>query len=237
LRRLCGTPHEPDFRALRYFPPDQLFLDIGANYGQSISSMRLMSRQASIIAYEPNGELAVKIAHLFRYDQRVTVLPFGLSSAPGTFDLFMPFYRTFAYPGLASLNEEEARSWLSADNIYFFNSRNVRIARMRCQVETLDAQDLTPYFIKIDVQGAELDVLRGAQTTLTRHRPVLLVENPGRDLRIAALLNPLGYREYEFSNGHFVQRKSLGINSFFMTADREAELTARYPGLFVQLQR
>jgi hypothetical protein len=30
--------------------------------------------------------------------------------------------------------------------------------------------------LKIDVEGAELEVLRGAKDTLTRHRPVLIIE-------------------------------------------------------------
>src|SRR5690349_7732687 len=55
-RRLGRKPHEPDFGALRFFPPGQLLLDVGANYGQSAASMRLVQPEAKIICYEPNIE-------------------------------------------------------------------------------------------------------------------------------------------------------------------------------------
>ncbi len=39
----------------------------------------------------------------------------------------------------------------------------------------------TPHFVKIDVDGAELDVLAGMQTLLAVHRPVVFVEVHGED--------------------------------------------------------
>ena len=162
--------------------------------------------------------------------------PFGLSDIAGTFDLFVPYYGNFPYPGLASLSEEEARSWLSAETLYFFRSRNVHVRRIRCRLETLDSQALNPYFMKIDVQGAEFDMLRGSLGTLERHQPILLIESPGRDPRITFLLDSLGYQEFEFTDGRFLRQKSLGMNGFFMTSRRQAELSASTPGLFAPMR-
>lgn len=66
-----------------------------------------------------------------------------------------------------------------------------------CQVAPLDALHLDRcQFIKIDVEGAEADVLRGAAATLSTHRPVLYVENDRRErsASLIALLQQLGYR-------------------------------------------
>jgi FkbM family methyltransferase len=235
VRRLGGRLHEPDFAALQFFPPAQLLLDVGANYGQSAASMCLLQPEAHIISYEPNIELADKITELFRRDPRVKVQPFGLSDTAGAFDLYIPYYGKFPYPGLASLNEEEARSWLSTETLYFFRPGNVHIKRIRCRIDTLDSEALIPYFIKIDVQGAEFGVLRGGYETLTRHQPILLIESPGRDPRITALLGSMGYLEFEFVNGHFLQQRSQGTNSFFLTTKRQAELDERNPKLFTPM--
>ena len=40
---------------------------------------------------------------------------------------------------------------------------------------TLDSLDLAPDFIKLHLEGAELDALRGARETIRRHRPIIAV--------------------------------------------------------------
>lgn len=217
---------------LAYFPPNQLMLDVGANYGQSITSMLLMRPDASVIAYEPNADLANKVNRLFAADHRVTVHAFGLSDTSGLCNLFVPSYADYPYPGLASLQEEDARSWLSADALYVFRQHKVHVARLKCEVQTLDAQKLNPYFIKIDVQGTEFNVLAGGRNTLVRCEPILMIESPGRDHRIGHLLSPLGYVEFGFEQGRLVQRQSSDMNSFFITEARQAEILACHPDLF-----
>lgn len=45
-------------------------------------------------------------------------------------------------------------------------------------VETIDSLNLSAlHFVKIDVEGMETEVMRGATETLRRHRPILYVEN------------------------------------------------------------
>jgi FkbM family methyltransferase len=47
----------------------------------------------------------------------------------------------------------------------------------------VDVRGLSPEIIKIDVEGAELKVLRGAKRVLTKHRPVLFLSVHPRQLR------------------------------------------------------
>jgi hypothetical protein len=69
-------------------------------------------------------------------------------------------------------------------------------------VRTLDEYDFRDVaFIKIDVEGHEEAVLKGAQRTLATNRPSLLIEieerhNTGSIERVAKMLGALGYREY-----------------------------------------
>jgi len=51
-----------------------------------------------------------------------------------------------------------------------------------------------PSVMKIDIEGAEVEALRGAAATLRDHRPALLMEMHGRAAEVAASLEPLGYR-------------------------------------------
>jgi len=66
-------------------------------------------------------------------------------------------------------------------------------------VTTIDGLNLERLdFLKADVEGMELDVLRGASATIERHKPLLYLENDRQD-RSPALLGHLlgiGYRLY-----------------------------------------
>jgi FkbM family methyltransferase len=73
----------------------------------------------------------------------------------------------------------------------------------RIEVKTLDWFDLAPDFVKIDTEGYELFVLKGAEKTLRKHRPVVIVEQkPGHASRNFGLgdteavdwLKTLGYK-------------------------------------------
>jgi hypothetical protein len=60
---------------------------------------------------------------------------------------------------------------------------------------TIDNLGLTPFFIKIDVEGAELEVLKGSLNVIKRYNPVILVEiqNHNSYQEIQELLSSYGY--------------------------------------------
>ncbi len=67
------------------------------------------------------------------------------------------------------------------------------------EVVTVDALDLPGCdFFKIDVEGMELKVLRGAERTIRKHRPVIYVEadRPDKNPALFAYLRSLDYRLY-----------------------------------------
>jgi FkbM family methyltransferase len=62
----------------------------------------------------------------------------------------------------------------------------------------LDTLNINPDFMKIDVEGMEADVLRGARETIERCRPVLYVENDRKEKseELVELIRDLGYVLY-----------------------------------------
>jgi FkbM family methyltransferase len=72
-------------------------------------------------------------------------------------------------------------------------TERVRIARLD---DTIERENLRPpNMMKVDTEGAEVKVLRGARNTLTTHRPRLAIALHGEDKArdTVALLRELGY--------------------------------------------
>ncbi len=69
---------------------------------------------------------------------------------------------------IVSLNSK--RGW--------FDSSHICLDGMLIQVpmETLDIANVAPNFIKIDVEGCELKVLKGAEKTIEKYRPIIVIE-------------------------------------------------------------
>jgi FkbM family methyltransferase len=151
----------------------------------------------------------------------VQVIAKGLSDSAGTFTLFVPSYKGFVYDALASLDKEAAASWINERTILRFDPTKLTIAELPCAVDTLDAQQLAPIFIKVDVEGCEYNVLNGGRNMLRRYEPILLVEALSRDPRTVQLAEELGYEEYYFDGSSLRKGSpSKGPNSFLMTPGR-----------------
>lgn len=94
---------------------------------------------------------------------------------------------------------------------------NIEIMTERVEVRTLDSFEFeSPGFIKIDVEGHEEKVLRGARETLQRCKPSLLIEieerhNPGAFARINGDLTALGYQGYYLADGQLNQATHFNI--------------------------
>ena len=226
-RRLLRIPHESDFSILSKIDfSDRIMIDVGANHGQSIETAKLYRPDISIVSFEPNTILANALIERYRGDSKIEIRPLGLADRAGSFELHVPSYRGYVYDGLASLDRTEAESWLSSDTIYGFKKSNLKLDTFSCAVGTLDEQDLRPAFIKIDVQGLELQVISGAKKTLERYRPVLMVENGAKNKEITDFLSEYGYNQCSVAQGQVIPRAGSSENSVFVT-DKHEYLYAR----------
>jgi FkbM family methyltransferase len=220
MRNALSIPHERDFKALKYIEPrsDRVLVDVGANQGQSIQSMSIYMPSSYIVSFEADPNLAYKLRARYRHIQHISVLARGLSDSAGSFTLYVPSYKGFVYDGLASFSKQEATSWINERTVFGFDPAKLTVAEVSCQVSTLDAEQLAPLFIKIDVQGYEYNVLKGGIETLRTYEPMLLVESYRSDPRTVGIAEELGYEEYNFDSGRLEKgppRRSP--NSFLRT--------------------
>ncbi len=225
LNRLINRPHDADFNALELFNPPPLshIIDIGSNRGEAIASMLLFYKDVPIVGFEPNPLMFAKLKKRFGDHPRVMLHNLGLGDSSDRFELYVPFYRNWMFDGLASFKRKNASDWLET-RMWHYRPELQSIRRLECDIRHLDEFEFRPYFIKIDVQGYEVNVLRGAAKTLKSWRPILLIESINED--IIEFLQPMGYKCYHFQHGAFQPGRGWP-NTFCITDEKLNELTVK----------
>jgi FkbM family methyltransferase len=230
VNALLRRPIEDDFRVLAHYcnPAGHLIVDIGANRGETIAAARLFQPVTPIVAFEPNPILVNALRRRFANDANVRLVESGLGAESGQFDLFVPYYKGVPFDGLASFRRSEAETFLNRDRLIGFDARHQTIRAFSCAVATLDSFALNPGFMKIDVQGLEPAVIRGALGTIERSKPIILMENNAPDLDATDLL-ARGYVRHAYRDGRLVAGELGALNTFYIhPATRDRFASAAY---------
>ena len=225
LNKFMRRPFDKDFSILSHFKPPKntVFLDIGANRGQSVAAIRLYHSETPIVAFEP---ARATFSRLMRYTADVgnlTCIKAGLSDAAGHLALHTPVYRGYVFDGLASTIRAEAEEWLNAERIYMFDHEKLKIETEEIEIKTLDSLDLAPCFIKLDVQGAEVRVLNGGRATIARWQPLIMAERAPGD-QVLETMASMGYADFRFDAGALRSGSEGCKNAFFLPPARAAAL-------------
>jgi FkbM family methyltransferase len=172
-------PHQRAFRTL--MPPGGVAVDVGANWGlHSLYLARLAGEDGLVIAVEPFPPAFRDLQwHLHANGCRnVRVLPVALSDRCGT-GVFVPGGSSCT----GRLADAEANG-----------GTPVVTRTLDDVIEEADVARLD--LVKIDVEGAEARVLRGAAEAVRRFRPALVIDlhTPEQDVEVARWLTGHGYR-------------------------------------------
>lgn len=204
LRFAARRPHEPDFAAFAGLPRRAgVFLDIGANTGQSAFAFRIYDRATPILSVEANALHETELRLVRRLLPRFDYMICAAGERAGEATLHVPVFRGLPLTGEASLDpdaEHLRHPWWVEQAVGSAQHEPVEVMRVPVTIRRLDDLGLHPAFVKIDVEGAEGQVLRGLTETLARHRPILLIEDASSHDEVGRLLAGLGYEPYEWDN-------------------------------------
>ena len=97
-RYLVRRAHEPEFEMFRYLghQPGRVFLDIGANTGQSAMSFRIYDARTRIVSLEPNPALAPELEFVGSSSATSTSTPSGPAPNRGSRRCTCPWSTTSA---------------------------------------------------------------------------------------------------------------------------------------------
>ena len=176
---------------------DAVVLDVGAHAGQFAKLFARMAPEGCVYAFEPSAYARSILGPALRWNgiANVTVVTDGLSDAPGEAVLQTPITRKgqMGY----------GRAHISAADEPKSVAQTVRLTTLDAFVADQGLSRLD--FIKADVEGWELNVLKGGMQTLARFHPALFLEVSDDWLGRAGaapndlwdLLTPLGYGAFK----------------------------------------
>jgi FkbM family methyltransferase len=162
--------------------PGMVVYDIGANYGiHALLLARRVGPSGRVFGFEPDTEIRAALAEAIALNgfRNVTVVPYAAADETGE-----ALFQRGAHAGaghLASVDETRGA---------------ITVATVRLDDFVFDQQQPPPQLIKIDVEGAESRVLRGAERVLADHQPALLIDlhAPWEDIAVGRILARHGYR-------------------------------------------
>jgi FkbM family methyltransferase len=218
----------------RLVPADGVVFDVGAHAGQYTKLFARLAPRGRVYAFEP-GSYARSILHTVIWLHglaNVSVLPIGLGAEPAIATMTLPVKRrgSMAF-GLAHFGAPQDR-WLAVAQ------EVVPMTTIDAAAEALALERLD--FIKADIEGWELRLLHGAESSLRRFRPRLLIELSEDHLaragdRLAdawAFLSGLGYLGFTLEPGGELRSVgSEGDGDFWFIAEEDAALTPATLGM------
>jgi FkbM family methyltransferase len=199
---VANGSHEPNEMAFmsRAVQAGDTFIDVGANVG--LYSVVAGQIGAHVLAFEPDaGTRSVLEANLAAncLDGRSCVLPIALANWDGTgvftsgLDVANHLGNDIGAHGSVTVSVAQLDSLLAASDILLASRPSL-------------------VFVKVDAEGHDLEVLRGAGTLLTSYTPVIMVEvwQGGRQIR--EYLEGFGYQVFQY---HETNRSLLDYPAAF----------------------
>ena len=175
-----------------FLGPGDVGFDIGAHVGNRVRAWRTLG--ATVVAVEPQPDFVRLLRLFFGRDRGVTIVPKALGERAGTARLGI----ATATPTVSSLSPDW-RDTVATDPSF----AKVRWDRsVDVEVTTLDdlvAAHGEPAFCKIDVEGFEADVLRGASRPLRALSFEYLPMAHDTALAVLALVEERGDYRYNYS--------------------------------------
>ena len=148
-----------------FIQPGDLCFDVGAHVGNRVLAWRRLG--ARVVAVEPQPHLAQLLQRWYGRDPDVTILSLALGARPGSAALYVdhrnPTVGTLSAGWMAAVQQDR-----SFAGVHWEKTADVPVTTLDALIE----QYGVPAFCKIDVEGFELEVLRGLCCAL----PVLSFE-------------------------------------------------------------
>lgn len=175
--------------------------DIGANIGDwTICLSKIVGQSGKVVSFEPNQETASILKQRTRRVSNVEVLTLGLSDREEQLELLIP--KEISCPPNAAI--AQTANHLNKENL--MESVLVQVEKLDQVMIDRNIQNVN--FVKIDVEGHELNVLKGFYNGLKQIKPIIFIEilkskwigDSPLHSECAVFLKKLGYEMFQYNS-------------------------------------
>ena len=190
-------------------------IDVGVYRG--VYSYEMSKYSEKVHSFEPNPIIFKYInKNLKKFIKNIHLYNFALSNQNKTINLKIPIRNSNSNKEIFEEYYEMGKATIHNEN-NFENYENFEIQTKKIDELNFDNKIS---FIKIDVEGHELEVIEGAKNTIKRDKPILLVEIEKQYTKKEVaesinFINSLGYKSYFFDKKDLKSTNELNnLDSF-----------------------
>jgi FkbM family methyltransferase len=147
---------------------DKKFVDVGVNIGQTLLKVKSVKSDIDYIGFEPNPNCLQYVDNLIRVNflKNITIVPVGISSETTLGEL--NYYYDSSTDSSASMLSDfrPEQKIVKKEFIPLFD-----VSKLKQIINLIDIS-----ILKIDVEGAELEVLSSFKDIILENQPIILIE-------------------------------------------------------------
>ena len=221
--------HDVDFNCFKNIDTsssDINIIDVGANRGQSIVSFKSIFPNAKIVSFEANPFFEPILIEVSKWYDDVYVNNFGLGHTEQQFEFYVPVIDGTPYLEEGSTRRDNfEKPWVRDRFLSYGSSLEYKTFPVNIKRAEDVITDAKTDIIKIDVEGAEMDVLSSMDQIIERSHPIFLIENSDFD-NVTSFLKNKGYQCYQYlsEDNFLIPLKTDCTNSFYIHNDYNGPL-------------
>jgi FkbM family methyltransferase len=156
-------------------------------------------------------------------DKNIIFCNYACGDVESSIELFIPTVGKHRLSQYSSTDLKKIEQQIRAD--LQIGQQKISFAKIVANIVSIDSLALDTSFLKIDVEGFELNVLRGAKETIQRNRPIIVVEiNDSESFKdINKFLSSLSYKPIKVTGRrnpkfYFIDKYSNSFNNYTFIA-------------------
>ena len=209
---------EEDFKILtKYFQNKKVnIVDVGASDGISANFFLKNLNVNKIYCYEPHKIFIKKLIEYKKKNKNIILKKYGISHKKNKIAVYYPVVNFFGFDlPLLTYTFYNKLELIKQIRLDFYNYQKIIIDKAIINLKKFKKIKEKIDLIKIDVNGFELEVVKGMLSQIKKDRPLMVIENNSELKKIDSLLKKYKYKKFYNKSSKFEKHKNQKVLDVF----------------------